>query len=381
MRDHLDVSKTLQLLQHSCQFLNMRQHVETYIKRCLSCQQNKHETHVKYDEIQYQTPSESPWDEVMMNFIIKLPKSKDATMKEEYNAILVIVDWLMKYFHIVVFKEKYTAEQLKHIVMNRLIRYHRIPKKITSDRDKLFTSNYWKTLIPLLETKLRMSTAYHSEINEQTERMNQSLEQYLRHYINTAQNNWVSLLSMTQLALNFKESDTMKTSSFFVNFRKEPHLFSSELLNWAAQSVIERTETLKRVHDNITRMQHCSADYQNRKRKMAPQLKERNKVYLLTKNLQTKKSSKKLDHKKIRSFYIRAAREEISYKLHLSSNIRIHSVFHILLLEPADSSTPIQETFHYETQKETEFKVEEILQQKDQHYLIKWKNYLMTEAI
>ena len=59
-RDHSGVSKMLQLLQHSCQFFNMRQHVEIYIKRCLSCQQNKHGMHAKYDEIQYQTPSESP---------------------------------------------------------------------------------------------------------------------------------------------------------------------------------------------------------------------------------------------------------------------------------------------------------------------------------
>ena len=306
-----------------------------------------------------------------MNFIIKLLKLKDATIKEEYNMILIIVNWLTKYSHIIIFKEKYTTEQLKHIVMNRLIKYHEISKEIFSDRDKLFTSNYWKTLISLLKIKLRMSTIYHSETDSQIKRINQSLEQYLRHYINSTQNNWVSLLLMTQLVLNLKESDIIKTSLFFTNFKKESHLFESELSNWAAQSVIERMKTLKKVHNNIIKMQHHSADYQNKKRKMTPQLKEKNKVYLLIKNLWTKKLSKKLNHKKIESFYVRAAREEVSYKLHLSSDIRIHSVFHISLLESADSSTPIQETFHYETQKETEFKVEEILQQKDQHYLIK----------
>ena len=176
---------------------------------------------------------------------------------------------------------------------------------------------------------------------------------------------------MTQLVLNSKKSDTIKTSSFFMNFEKESHLFSSELLNRAVQSVIERTETLKKIHNNITWMQHHSVNYQNKKRKMTPQLKERNKIYLLIKNLQTKKQSKKLDHKKIRSFHIKAAREEVSYELHLLADIRIHSVFHVSLLESADLSTSIQKTFHYETQKETEFEVKEILQQKDQHYLIK----------
>ena len=166
-----------------------------------------------------------------MNFIIKPLKSRDATIKEEYNTILIIVNQLTKYSHIIAFKEKYTAEQLRHIVMDRLIRYHEISKEIISDRDKLFTSNYWKTLIPLLEIKLRMSTVYHSETDSQTERTNQSLEQYLRHYINSAQNDWILLLSMTQLVLNSKELNTTKTSSFFVNFEKEPHLFRPELLN------------------------------------------------------------------------------------------------------------------------------------------------------
>ena len=94
-------------------------------------------------------------------------------------------------------------------------------------------------------------------------------------------------------------------------------------------------------------MQYHLADYQNKKRKMTPQLKEKNKVYLLIKNLQTKKSSKKLNHKKVESFFIKVVREEISYKLHLSLNIKVYLVFHVLLLKSADSSTFIQKTFHY----------------------------------
>ena len=38
LQGHSEVFKTLQLLRQHCQFPNMRQHVETYIKKCLSCQ-------------------------------------------------------------------------------------------------------------------------------------------------------------------------------------------------------------------------------------------------------------------------------------------------------------------------------------------------------
>jgi hypothetical protein len=77
-----------------------------------------------------------------MNFIIKLSKSTNLATEERYNLILVMIDKLIKYLYIIACKEKFTAEQLRYIVLNRLIRYHNIFKELINDRDKLFTSNY-----------------------------------------------------------------------------------------------------------------------------------------------------------------------------------------------------------------------------------------------
>ena len=107
-----------------------------------------------------------------MDFIIKLLKLKDPLTKEEYDAILVIVDRLTKYSYLIPFKEIYTAEQLGFIILDRLIRYYGILEVIISDRDKLFTLNYWRTLILLLGTKLKMLTAFHPTTDGQTERTN-----------------------------------------------------------------------------------------------------------------------------------------------------------------------------------------------------------------
>ena len=96
-----------------------------------------------------------------MDFITKLLKSKDPTTTEVYDAIMVIVDRLTKYAIMLPFKEKYNAEQLAFLLLDRLIRDHGIPKSITSDRDKLFTSNYWKTLLGMIGTKLQILIAYY----------------------------------------------------------------------------------------------------------------------------------------------------------------------------------------------------------------------------
>jgi len=102
-------------------------------------------------------------------------------------------------------------------------------------------------------------------------------------------------------------------------------------------------------------------------------------VYLLTKNLKIRKKSKKLNHVKVESFFIKEVKESVNYELDLPKNARVFSVFHISLLESADPSTPIQKTFHYYSQKEDRFEIERILEKRDQRYLVKWKEYSTTE--
>jgi hypothetical protein len=112
---------------------------------------------------------------------------------------------------------------------------------------------------------------------------------------------------------------------------------------------------------------------------MASQLKERNKMYLLTKNLKIRKKSKKLNHVKIESFFIKAVKKSVNYELDLSKDARVFLVFYISLLESVDLSTSIQKTFHYKSQEKNRFEVKKILKKKGQQYLVKWKKYSTTE--
>ncbi len=63
-------------------------------------------------------------------------------IEDKYDLILIMINKLIKYLHIIIYKEKFIAKQLKYIILNRFIRYYDIFKRLTSDRDKLFTSNY-----------------------------------------------------------------------------------------------------------------------------------------------------------------------------------------------------------------------------------------------
>lgn len=380
---HPGVTKTMELVRRSFAFPQMRQRIVQYIKRCPDCQRNKASRHAKYGHIQFRTPPQQPWDEVTMDFITKLPRSKDSVTSHEYDMILVMVDRLTKYVHFIPANETHTAEQLGYLILDRLVRYHGFPKIYITDRDKLFTSNYWNTLTGALGIKHKLSTSYHPQTDGQTERANQTLEQYLRHYVNYAQTNWASLLPMAQLALNNQQSDTTKTTPFFANFGKHPHLFGEQLEHPQAEKAMIASEDLKKVHENlrtaILESQKRITGPHNAKRKMAPQLKRGDKVYLLTKNLRTRRTTKKLDQVKVGPFLIDEPKGPVNYRLKLPADAKIHPVFHVSMLEPADAETPCQETFHFQPEEENEFEVEKILDQKDQKYLIKWKGYDDTE--
>jgi hypothetical protein len=102
-------------------------------------------------------------------------------------------------------------------------------------------------------------------------------------------------------------------------------------------------------------------------------------VYLLTKNLRSQRATRKLDHVKVGPFLISEVRGPVNYKLQLPDDAKIHPVFHISLLEPADPATPLQTTFHFQTEEEDIFEVERILEKQGQRYLVKWKGYPQSE--
>ena len=319
-----------------------------------------------------------------MDFITKLPKSKDPVTGITYDSIMVIVDRFTKYLIAVLFKETHTAEQLGHLLLDRLVRDHRVPITVITDRDKLFTSNYWKTISAAMGTKPKMSTAYHPRTDSQIERVNQVLETYLRHYINQTHSNWVQLLPVAQLAINQHRSDSTKESPFFANFGQHANIRIPSRASPNAEKALQHDKLLRQTHTMMRHyLQETSEKMQHqmdKKSKMAPQLKKGDKVYLLTKNWKVKKPrTKKLDYVKVRLFSVKERTGPVNIRLRLPRDARVHPNFHISMIELADQSTPLQETFHYQPEEEQEFKAEQILKRKGQQYLVKWKDYPDSE--
>ena len=80
-------------------------------------------------------------------------------------------------------KSTYKVVNIADIFLKDIFRLHRILKAIISDRDVKFTGKFWRSLFSGLKTQLNFSTAYHLQIDQKTERVNQIVEDMLRMYV------------------------------------------------------------------------------------------------------------------------------------------------------------------------------------------------------
>jgi len=109
-----------------------------------------------------------------MDFVEGLSKS------EGNDAILVVVDKLTKFAHFLSLAHPFTAQEVAQLFLDSVAKIHEVPMSIVSNRDKIFTSTFWKELFKNLGVGLHMLMTYHPKTDGQIERVNQCLKVYLR---------------------------------------------------------------------------------------------------------------------------------------------------------------------------------------------------------
>ena len=114
-------------------------------------------------------------------------------------AIVVFVDKLTKMVHLAGCKKEVTAMEYAQIFIDNVFWLHGLPKVIISDKDPHFTDKFWRVLFDLLRTDLRFSTALHPQIDGQSERMIQMLENFLRPYVERHPQTWSQYLPFSRI--------------------------------------------------------------------------------------------------------------------------------------------------------------------------------------
>jgi hypothetical protein len=385
-RGHQGIEKTLEGIQRVYYYPNIAKEVAEYIRKCDECNRNKPSRHKPYGKMNIMDTPTQAWESITVDFIQGLPQSKDPVTGIIYTDAIIIVDRLTKYIILSPTLKDMTAEQCAILMLRIAFNWTGLPTEIISDRDKLFTSKYWQTITKICGTTHKLSTANHQQTDGQSERMIQTVQQYLRHYLDWNQADWVELLPIAQFALNNTENATTRQVPHYANLGRQLRM---SWTNIPREGISEQAEVkgryMQMLHQSMSRdiqwAEQKMKAYYDKKREDAPILEKGERVYLLRRtmgnknfNIPSKKPSNKLDAIKYGPFTIKKKLANDNYELQLPSRMKIHPIFHISLLEPTASQHE-----NYDEADEEEHEVERIVRRKVEKgrilYLVKWKGY------
>ena len=96
-----------------------------------------------------------------------------------HDAVWVIVDRLLKSTHFLAMRMTFTLERFFRLYIREIVLLHGVPVSIVSDRDPRFTAHFWRSFQKAMGTRLTMSTSFHPQTDDQSERTIQVLENML----------------------------------------------------------------------------------------------------------------------------------------------------------------------------------------------------------
>ena len=243
----------------------------------------------------------------------------------------------------------------------------------------------------LLGIRLHFTSGYHPQADGQTERVNQTLEQYLRIHCNFQQDDWSRWLPIAKFAYNNAESTATGTTLFFANKGYYPALptYPDRLStsHTAHQLVTNLSNVHARLRENLAITQERTQSSADAAWVPAPPLKIGDKVFLRAEFIWTMQPSRKLADKYLGPFEIIGTAGPASFILRFPVGMhRIHPVWHISQLEPAHDN-PFEGRTQpppppLEVEGEAEHEVGGILDSRlDRRrkepliYLVKWTGY------
>ena len=139
---HFGFSKMYESIHNSYFWPNMRTDLEEgYIPSCVNCQRNKSSTTKPAGPLHPLPIPDDRCDSITIDFIGPLP------LDDSCNYLITIMDRLGSDLRFIPTTANITAEHLATLSFNHWYCENSLPKKIISDRDKLFISKFWKQLI------------------------------------------------------------------------------------------------------------------------------------------------------------------------------------------------------------------------------------------
>jgi hypothetical protein len=193
--EHSNVRRICKYFHKWYYWSQAKQSIKRYIRNCHICKRFKATRNKYSDLLNLLSISNRSWINIIMNFVIELFENK------KFNAILMIINRLTKMHHYIsctTTKEDINDEKIVQLLINHVWKLHELSSTIVSNRDFQFISLVWKTICQIQKINVKLSTAFHFEIDDQSEIINQEMKRYLRNYCNYQQNVRMMILKQSK---------------------------------------------------------------------------------------------------------------------------------------------------------------------------------------
>jgi hypothetical protein len=204
-------------------------------------------------------------DDISMDFTVGLPLTSC-----KFDSISVIVYRLTKSAHFIPVNTTYKVQKYAKIYIACVLYLHGVPKMIISDRVSQFIAHFWEQLHASVGTQLIHSSAYHLQMDDQTERVNQITEDMLRACSMEYPGSWDKNLPWTKFSYNNSYQGSLKIALFEVLYGCRCHT----PLNWIepgekmifGPNLVEDDETtVSRIQQNLRAAKLRQESYANKK--------------------------------------------------------------------------------------------------------------------
>ncbi len=348
---HCEFHRTYARIAESLYIRHMIKRLRRYIHHCKQCLEEQTKRHSSYDELNLIKIMILFFHTIIIDFIVILLKS------QEYDVMLTTTDKFFKRVNLVASKETWNAFKWTLTWLTALQKKEwKLSRAIISDKDFKFVKFFWKVIFHHFEIVLHFTTIYHSFVDDQSKRINQTIEIIIRFaFMKEHTTDFVKLISFIQRSLNnfFNAFIDLFLNELFYEFkvRESLNLLTHEDEN-SATSLKKKRNILKKKIEKTIVFANAIMKIRYDSIKTSLNLKMKNVVYLRLHKEYTQSElfNKKFFKQRLKFVKILEKIKKLAYKLKILTSWKIHSVISVANLE----STSQKNDFYHREIKESE---------------------------